>query len=179
MKPPNRAREDRGTYMALISLPSRHWILSGALAAALCTVPGCFNPNGGVTGYFAYVSTPTSPKTVVIYDVRSGEPWFVKEVPVGKQLNFRFLSDGGDNPQYSSARLEWAMVEAGNNASKLTNQMTAPPEEACKIKVEIRQPEYHPIPDSERYRQNAVFEGVDKADSEDDVPVGNVNIYDE
>ena len=94
MKPPNRAREDRGTYMALINLPSRHWILSGALAAALCTVPGCFNPNGGVTGYFAYVSTPTSPKTVVIYDVRSGEPWFVKEVPVGKQLNFRFLSDG-------------------------------------------------------------------------------------
>ena len=68
------------------------------------------------------------------------------------------------------------MVEAGNNASKLTNQMTAPPEEACKIKVEIRQPESHPIPDSERYRENAVFEGVDKADSEDaaeDVEMGD------
>ena len=156
-----------------------HRLLLGALVGALGCLAGCFNPNGGVTGYFAYVSTPTSPKTVVIYDVRSGDPWFVKEIPVGKQLNFRFLSDGGDNPQFSPARFEWTMVEAGTNASKLTNQMTSPPEEACKIRVEIRQPEYHPIPDSERYREDAVFEGVDKADSEDDIPVGNTNIYDE
>ena len=162
------------------SIPIRcNPILLILLTGALGCLTGCFNPNGGVTGYFAYVSTPTSPKTVVIYDVRSGDPWFVKEVPVGKQLNFRFLSDGGDNPQFSPARFEWAMVEAGTNASKLPNQMTSPPEEACKIRVEIRQPEYHPIPDSERYRENAVFEGVDKSDSDDDIPVGNTNIYDE
>ena len=80
-----------------------HRILLGVLAGALGCLSGCFNPNGGVTGYFAYISTPTSPKTVVIYDVRSGDPWFVKEIPVGKQLNFRFLSDGGDNPQFDAA----------------------------------------------------------------------------
>ena len=60
---------------------------------ALLLVGGCFNPNGGVTGYFAYISTPMAPKTVVIYDMRSGEPFFVQEIPVGKQLNFRFLPD--------------------------------------------------------------------------------------
>ena len=151
----------------------------GILSGVLLFLAGCLNPNGGVTGYFAYVSTPVSPKTVVIYDVRSGEAWFKKEIPVGQQLNFRFMSKGGDNPKFSPARLEWAMVDAGNNASKLTNQITAPPEEACRIKVEIRQPEYHPTPDSERFRQDAVFEGVDRSDSEDDIPVGNNNIYDE
>lgn len=169
----------RGMHMSSRAIDHQSMLFPATLLAGLVLLAGCFNPNGGVTGYFAYVSTPVSPKTVVIYDVRSGEAWFKKEIPVGQQLNFRFLSQGGDNPQFSPSRFEWAMVEAGNNASALTNQMTAPPEEACSIRVDIREPEYHPIPDSERYRQDAVFEGVDPADSEDDIPVGNRNFYDE
>ena len=121
----------------------------GLLAAALC---GCFNPNGGTTGYFAYISTPISPKTIVITELRTGQPIFVKEIPVGKQLNFRWLSDGGADPLYSPALLEWTITEAGNNASLLDNQMSCPAEETCKITVEIRDPEYPAAPDDERYR---------------------------
>lgn len=119
---------------------------------ALLFLGGCFNPNGGVTGYFAYISTPMAPKTVVIYDMRTGKPFFVQEVPVGKQLNFRFLPDGGDDPLYSPSRLQWGIGQAGDNAGKLDNQLTCPPEEACRIQVELRAPEEPVAPDSERYR---------------------------
>ncbi|MDG2031081.1 MAG: hypothetical protein P8J45_08760 [Phycisphaerales bacterium] len=119
---------------------------------ALVAAGGCFNPNGGVTGYFAYISTPMAPKTIVIYDMRTGDPFFVQEVPVGKQLNFRFLSDGGDDPLYSPSRLQWGIGKAGDNASKLENQLTCPPEESCRIQIELRKPETPIAPDSERYR---------------------------
>lgn len=122
---------------------------------ALLMVGGCFNPNGGVTGYFAYISTPMAPKTVAIYDMRTGEPFFVQEVPVGKQLNFRFLADGGDDPLYSPSRLQWGIGKAGDNAGQLDNQLTCPPEEACRIQVELRKPEQPVAPDSERYRVDA------------------------
>ena len=118
----------------------------------LLAAGGCFNQNGGVTGYFAYVSTPMSPKTVVIYDMRSDTPFFVQDVPVGKQLNFRFLSDGGDDPIYSPGRLQWGFSEAGDSASQLENQLTCPPEQACRIQIELRDPEAPESPDSERYR---------------------------
>jgi hypothetical protein len=124
----------------------------GMLASALS---GCFNPNGGTTGYFAYISTPISPKTIVISELRTGQPIFVKEIPVGKQLNFRWLSDGGTDPLYSPALLEWTITKAGNNASLLDNQMSSPAEETCKITVEIRDPEYPAPPDDERYRINS------------------------
>lgn len=127
------------------------------------TLSGCFNPNGGTTGYFAYISTPISPKTIVITELRTGQPIFVKEIPVGKQLNFRWLSDGGTDPLYSPALLEWTITDAGNNASLLDNQMSCPAEETCKITVEIRDPEYPARPDDERYR-------VDSEDESDELP---------
>ena len=126
-----------------------------ALPCSICLLlaaGGCFSQNGGVTGYFAYVSTPMSPKTVVIYDMRSGSPFFVQDVPVGKQLNFRFLSDGGDDPVFSPGRLQWGFSEAGDSASQLENQLTCPPEQACRIQIEIRDPDQAEAPDSERYR---------------------------
>lgn len=132
----------------------------GIIALALS---GCFNPNGGTTGYFAYISTPISPKTIVISELRTGQPIFVKEIPVGKQLNFRWLSDGGTDPLYSPALLEWTITEAGNNASLLDNQMSCPAEETCKITVEIRDPEYPAVPDDQRYR-------VDSEDEADELP---------
>ena len=134
----------------LTSLLSRLVLPTSMLA--LLAAGGCFNQNGGVTGYFAYVSTPMSPKTIVIYDMRSGDPFFVQEVPVGKQLNFRFLQDGGDDPVYSPGRLQWGIGQAGDGASQLENQLTCPPEQACRIQVELRKPEAAETPDSERYR---------------------------
>lgn len=137
--------------MSLRSL-TRHLTATGLAVALLGFAGGCFNQNGGVTGYYAYVSTPLSPKTIMIYDIRSGDPFFVQEVPVGKQLNFKFLPDGGDDPLYSPARLQWGIGQAGDQASKLQNQLTCPPEEACRIRVEVRQPEVPDSPDSERFR---------------------------
>ena len=127
---------------------------SGLSLACLGLASGCFNPNGGATGYFAYKSTPLTPKTISIYDVRTGEAFFVQEVPVGKQLNFRFLAEGGDDPLYSPGRLQWVLTEAGNNASQLVNQLTCPPEESCRIEVSVRAPEY-PSVDETPYRVDA------------------------
>ena len=143
-----------------------------AMGVFFSTICGCFNPNGGTTGYFAYISTPISPKTIVISELRTGQPIFVKEIPVGKQLNFRWISDGGTDPLYSPALLEWTITDAGNNASLLDNQMSCPAEETCKITVEIRDPEYPPAPDDERYR-------VKGEDQGDEVPESKAKrIYD-
>lgn len=154
-------------------------LLFTATIVALLPAGGCFNPNGGVTGYFAYMSTPMAPKTVMIYDMRTNEPFFIQDIPVGKQLNFRFLQDGGDDPLYSPARLQWGITEAGDNASQLGNQLTCPPEESCRIHVELREAYPAEKPADERY-------GVDLEESQEhqtprggSIPHGSNNrIYD-
>ena len=150
------------------------------IGAALLAVggSGCFNPNGGVTGYFAYISTPLAPKTIVIYDVRTGKPFFTQEVPVGKQLNFRFLPDGGDDPLYTPARLQWGIGQAGDNASQLENQLTCPPEEACRIEVELRTPELPEEPDGGRYRIDDDASGEHLTPAGGKLPPSNDRIYD-
>ena len=155
---------------------SRITVLALATAAVTSLI-GCFNPNGGVTGYFAYISTPLAPKTVVIYDARTGEPFFVQQVPVGKQLNFRFLPDGGDDPLYSPARLQWGIGKAGDNAGRLDNQLTCPPEEACRIEVEVRQPELPSPPQTERYRIESEPRGPHDTPAGGKLPPSNDRIY--
>ena len=149
--------------------------VSALALAALLPVGGCFNPNGGVTGYFAYMSTPMSPKTVIIYDMRTEEPFFIQDIPVGKQLNFRFLQDGGDDPLYSPGRLQWGISEAGDNASQLGNQLTCPPEESCRIHIEVR--EAFPVEeqDGERYRIDLGEESDHQTPKGGPIPHGSNN----
>ena len=156
----------------------RSFLLVSTLAVMMLGSSGCFNPNGGVTGYFAYISTPMAPKTVIIYDSRTGEPFFVQEVPVGKQLNFKFLPDGGDDPLYSPSRLEWGIGQAGDNAGRLDNQMTCPPEEACRIEIALREPEFTTTPESERYRVEAEERGDHATTAGGVLPPSDDKIYD-
>lgn len=165
--------------MVFRSLKStRHFLLLAACGAALASGSGCFNPNGGVTGYYAYISTPMAPKTIMIYDSRTGEPFFVQEVPVGKQLNFRFLPDGGDDPLYSPSRLQWGIGEAGDNAGQLDNQMTCPPEEACRVEVAVREPEFPSVPANERYHVEIEPRGAHASQAGGKLPPSNDRIYD-
>ena len=60
------------------------------------------------------------------------------------------LGTGGYRMYYAA----WGIGKAGDNASKLENQLTCPPEEACRIQIELRKPETPVSPDSERYRIN-------------------------
>ena len=165
--------------MGFCSLKSTsRFLLLAVAGAALASSSGCFNPNGGVTGYFAYISTPMAPKTIMIFDSRTGEPFFVQEVPVGKQLNFRFLPDGGDDPLYSPSRLQWGIGEAGDNAGQLDNQLTCPPEEACRIEVAVRKPELPTEPSSERYHVEIEPRGDHATTAGGKLPPSNDRIYD-
>ena len=76
---------------------------------------GCYAPDGGFipssNSTFTYYSTTESPKTISIIDVRTEESFFTMELPVGKQLTFKFLDGGGDNSIYTPDRMQWEIYK--------------------------------------------------------------------
>ena len=76
------------------------------LAAASAAVAGCYSTSGGyyphTDGGFTYESTSMQPTTITILnncersaDHPNGTPFFIMEIPPGKQLTFNFEEDGG------------------------------------------------------------------------------------
>lgn len=123
---------------------------------------GCYAPDGGSypssNGTFTYFSTTTSPKTIAIVDARSEEAFFTMELPVGKQLTFKFLTGGGNDAIVTPDRMQWELFDIGTGTGRLTNQMTVPPAMARRIQVALRPvPEQPPVDD----RVRLVIEGED------------------
>ena len=119
------------------------------LAAALLT--GCYAPDGGFmpgSGRgFVYESTPMRPLTISVIDTRTQEPFFVMEIPPGKQLTFNFLQGGGDDPVLTPDRMTYAVWDNGTQFGHMDNQLTCPPASCRRIDVEIREAPEWPEPD--------------------------------
>ncbi|MFM1829699.1 MAG: hypothetical protein RLZZ558_39 [Planctomycetota bacterium] len=116
------------------------------LILAACYAPdGGFMPGSGRG--FVYESTPMRPLTVSVVDTRTEEPFFVMELPAGKQLTFNFLQGGGDDPVYTPDRMVYSVWDNGTQFGHLDNQLTCPPASCRRIDVEIRKGPEWPEPD--------------------------------
>lgn len=123
------------------------------LATVICGLflGGCYAPDGGLmpasNGTFTYYSTTDSPKTISIIDVRTEESFFAMELPVGRQLTFKFLHGGGSDKITAPDRMQWEVYPLGTKTGRLTNQMTVPPPSARRIQVALRPAPEWPTPD--------------------------------
>jgi hypothetical protein len=141
--------------MRLRSITTSAILVSGL--ALFGAVQGCYSTKGGLmptsNATFTYVSETWSPKTIQVVDTRTDEVFFSLTLPVGKQLTFKFLTGGGDNPVVTPDRLQWEVWDAPHSSGKLSNQLTCPPASARRIQVVLRDtPEYPPSPEDYRLR---------------------------
>lgn len=137
------------------------------IAAALClasvaTVAGCYSTSGGfmphTDGGFTYESTSMLPTTVTLLNVceRSaahpdGTPFFIMEIPPGKQLTFNFDEEGGDDPVTRPARMMYSLWKKGTQTGSLDNILSCPGRNCRNIVISYRPAPEQPKPD-ESYR---------------------------
>ncbi len=117
---------------------------------------GCYSTSGGwlprTGGGFTYISTSAQPMTVSVCntcerstDHPNGTPFFIMEIPPGKQLTFNFDEKGGDDPMVRPARMMYAVWEAGTGNGSLDSILSCPPA-ACR-RIDIL---YRPAPEAAR-----------------------------
>ncbi len=117
-------------------------VLCRCLALSLL-LTGCYTPGGNMftatdTGW-TYLSTTAQPINVSVVDVRTGKAVFSQDIPEGSQITMRIIAKGGTSDEFP-ARLQWTVVKAGTQFGRLRNAVSCPPEEACRIDVNLREP---------------------------------------
>jgi len=129
-----------------------------AIALVGCTtvVAGCYSTSGGFMphtgGGFTYESTSMLPTTVTVLntcersrDHPNGTPFFIMEIPPGKQLTFNFEETGGDDPMLRPSRMTYSLWKAGTQSGKLENVLSCPAPACRRIEVS-----YRPAPEQPR-----------------------------
>jgi hypothetical protein len=121
-----------------------------ALVAAIL-LPGCYRASptlfSSSVGTFVYESTTMRPVTITVVDIRTEEPVFRMDVPVGQQFSMNFQETGGDDPVLRPAKMTWGMWALGSNFGSLENALSVPGKHARRIEYTLRQaPEYAPQP---------------------------------
>lgn len=120
-----------------------------ALATALCLplLSGCniYRQGGSMRSNdtFTFVSNEYYPVTVTLVDVRTNEPIWTADVPVSKQLTFRFHeAQYPDNPANPDA-MRWQFFDRPTRAGELHSVMAVPDRFSRRMDVSIRKtPEY-------------------------------------
>lgn len=129
---------------------------SVAGALLLATATGCYSTSGGIMsrsgGGYTYVSTSSQPLTVAVINVcerteanPNGTPFFLMEIPPGKQLTFNFEEKGGDDPAARPARMFYAVWDAGTGTGSLSSMLSCAPA-ACR-RIDLT---YRPAPEAAR-----------------------------
>jgi hypothetical protein len=113
------------------------------------TLPGCYTTEttllSTTMGTFSYESTVMRPVTIKVIDIRTEEPVFTMEVPVGQQISFHFEETGGDDAVLRPAKMSWAMWDKGTIFGSLSNSLSVPARDARRIEYTLRSaPEYAP-----------------------------------
>lgn len=140
--------------------------LIGGLFAFVITCSGCHSPDGALMSYNGasqtLFSTETSPKTVRLIDVRSGEVIFESAIPVGKQFTYRFEKGGGDDPQLRPDQLRYQLFRLGTLGGKLTNALSVPNQYSRKVEFVVRDgTEYAELPPEYRMRTDRAADRPD------------------
>ena len=103
-------------------------------------------PNSAAT----WQSTEEFPKTVTLIDTRSGERFFVMEIPVGKKLVIDFVADSGDNTVLTPDLMMWEVFSSDVGYGPLSNSMTVPNGWSRRIDVTLRESSEYANPLSDR-----------------------------
>lgn len=140
--------------------------LSLAAAVVLMALSGCHSPRGGMMpasfGSTTYYSTETSPKTITLIDLRTGEEVFVMDIPVGKQLTLDFRAGMGDDPVYTPDLMRYQVFDMGTSIGRLRNSITVPSAASRRIDVDIRHGiEYAEQPPEEQLRTDELADRPD------------------
>ena len=131
-------------------------VATASLLASIAVVAGCYSTSGGFMphtgGGFTYESTSLLPTTVTLLDGckrtdshPNGTPFFIMEIPPGKQLTFNFEEDGGDDPAVRPARMMYSVWKKGTQTGSLENVLSCPPASCRRIEVS-----YRPAPEQAR-----------------------------
>ena len=131
-------------------------IAAASLVALSAAIAGCYSTSGGFMphtgGGFTYESTSLLPTTVTVMnacerspDHPNGTPFFIMEIPPGKQLTFNFDAEGGDDPANRPARMMYSLWKIGTQTGSLDNIMSCPGKACRKIVVD-----YRPAPEQAR-----------------------------
>ena len=114
--------------------------------AAIATTTGClaYKPyyhesgSGAAIDQYTYVSRPWEPKTITLIDVRTNEPVWTVDVPVGKQLTMRFYEDKNPDNAITPDNMRWQIQDEGTKFGHMANTTLVPPAEVRRIDVELR-----------------------------------------
>lgn len=123
---------------------------------------GCYSTSGGwlprTGGGFTYISTSSQPVTVTVVNVcerteshPNGTPFFIMEIPPGKQLTFNFEESGGDDPALRPSRMMYSVWEANTGNGSLESVLSCAPASCRRIDITYRPAPELPRPD-ESYR---------------------------
>ena len=140
-------------------------LLTSSVIMASAVVTGCYSTSGGfmphTDGGFTYESTQLLPTTVTVLNScdrspthPNGTPFFIMEIPPGKQLTFNFEADGGDDPVNRPARMMYSLWKKGTQTGTLENILSCPSAACRKIVVSYRPAPEQARPD-ESYRMQA------------------------
>ena len=124
-------------------------IAACSLAASAAVAAGCYSTSGGYLphtgGGFTYISTESLPVTISVLNIcernadhPDGTPFFIMEIPPGKQLTFNFAEDGGDDPVKRPARMMYALWKRDTQTGSLENILSCPGQSCRKIVVSYR-----------------------------------------
>lgn len=120
---------------------SRSAPIVSLLAGALC-LPACSNSSmeGGPLGSydsFTFASTTWQPKTVTLFDTRTGESLWSVDIPVGKQLRVAFREGAGPNEQKPD-EMVWEIRWEGRIFGARDNKVPVPPSSARRMEMTLR-----------------------------------------
>lgn len=116
-------------------------LASTAMLMAGCEgLPGNY-PGGTMASLdrFVYTSTTELPQSVALVDTRTGQTFWSKDVPVGKQLVLRFTPVSSRSELIESDRMDWAIMEIGRfGTNTLDQRMFVPPSNSRRLDVSYR-----------------------------------------
>ena len=123
-------------------------ILTLAALALGLSLGGCgYKPGGNSISQdeFTYISEPFLPITLQLIDTRTGEVFWEYEIPVGKQLTFRFFPNKEPKNAYTPDLMRWELFDKPTGHGGLRNTMLVPPSTARRVDYFTREtPEFAP-----------------------------------
>ncbi|MEL7472930.1 MAG: hypothetical protein AAGK04_06380 [Planctomycetota bacterium] len=121
-------------------------VLIGSFTSCGLTYDTGYNEGGSGASLdrYTWVSTSHQPKTVVLVDTRTEEPFWSVDIPVGQQLTIRFDEDDAPENIQTPAAMRWDLHEAGTRYRRLQNIQLVPAASVRRIDLELRPaPEPH------------------------------------
>lgn len=103
-------------------------------------IPGHFPGGTGASiDKFVYTSTSELPQTVTLFDTRTGQAIWSKDVPVGHQLVVRFYEATNQDP-VNPDRMAWQVMETTRWGGSISNSFMVPPSNARRLETSFRAP---------------------------------------